>query len=211
MHEFDSFPFDQSSPNLRTLQSAIPASDELIVDFKSAHIVGEDKLISFLQERFFSKNTSMHAPVPLNKQLTFDKKTETTKQGEELKARATEMERSALRAGISLVKVSKLVDLAELLQHRVVEECMALFNSNGTYKKHRKANSSRNFLYNVYSCKSRTLLSSTWACCGECQLHLQKIDRRNTAPHTRLSGRTMFIRCHLSSLPVIVLLNELSV
>jgi len=80
-HEFDFFPFDQSSPNLRTLQSAMPASDELITDFKSAHKVGEDKLISFLEERVFSKNTSIHAPVPLNKRLTFVKMTETTKQG----------------------------------------------------------------------------------------------------------------------------------
>jgi len=45
------------------------------------------------------------------------------------------MKRSALRAVINLVEVSKLVDFAELLQHCVVEECMALFNSNGTYKK----------------------------------------------------------------------------
>jgi len=117
------------------------------------------------------------------------------------------MEQSALRAVISLVEVSKLLDLTKLLQHRVVEECMALFYSNT--EKHRKANSSRNFLYNLYSCKSRTPLSSTWAYCEEWQLHLQMIDRRNTVPHT--SGRTMSKKCHLSPLPVIVLLNESSV
>jgi len=71
MHEFDSFPFDQSSLNLCTLQSAMPASDELHADFKSAHNVGEDKLISFLQEQVFSKNTFIHTPVPLNKRLKF--------------------------------------------------------------------------------------------------------------------------------------------
>ncbi len=48
MHEFDSFPFDPASPTLRTLQSAIPASDVLIVDFNSAH-AGEEKLTGFLQ------------------------------------------------------------------------------------------------------------------------------------------------------------------
>ncbi|CAL8328780.1 unnamed protein product [Merluccius merluccius] len=48
MHEFDSFPSDPATPTLRTLQSAMPASYELIVDFNSAHAAGEEKLTSFL-------------------------------------------------------------------------------------------------------------------------------------------------------------------
>jgi hypothetical protein len=59
----------------------------------------------------------------------------TEKLGEELKARAAEMERSALKAVIDLVEVSQVVDLTELLEHRVIEECVALFNSNCTYRK----------------------------------------------------------------------------
>ncbi len=54
MHELDSFPFDPASPTLRTLQSAIPSSLLLIVDFNSAHAAGEEKLTSFLQDRVFS-------------------------------------------------------------------------------------------------------------------------------------------------------------
>ena len=73
MHEFDSFPFDPSSPTLHTQQSATPASDELVADFNSARAAGEEKLTNFLQERVFSKNTSLHAPVPLSKRLTFAK------------------------------------------------------------------------------------------------------------------------------------------
>ncbi len=57
MHEFDSLPFDAVSP---TLQSAMPSSDELIADFNSAHAYGEDKLIGILQDRVFSKKTSLH-------------------------------------------------------------------------------------------------------------------------------------------------------
>ena len=44
MHEFDSFPFDPSSPTLRTLQSATPASDELVADFNSARAAGDGKV-----------------------------------------------------------------------------------------------------------------------------------------------------------------------
>ena len=65
--------FDPSSPTLRNLQSAMPASDELVEDFKSARAAGEEKLANFLRERVFSKNTSLHAPVPLSKRLTFAK------------------------------------------------------------------------------------------------------------------------------------------
>ncbi|KAK1893417.1 Serine/threonine-protein kinase ATG1 [Dissostichus eleginoides] len=41
MHEFDTFPFDTASTTLRTLQSAMPASDELVADFNSAHAAGD--------------------------------------------------------------------------------------------------------------------------------------------------------------------------
>ena len=139
MQEFKAFPFDASSPTLRTLQSAMPASDELIADFNSAHAAGERKLNNFLRDRVFSKNTSIHAPVPLSKRLTFAKMPDIEKPGEKLKARTAEMERHALNAVINLVEVSQLVDLTELLEHRIVEECVALFNSNGTYRKTQKS------------------------------------------------------------------------
>ena len=58
---------------------------------------------------------------------------------EDLKARAIEMERNALKAVINLVQVSELVDLPELLEQRVVEECVTLFNSNGTHRKTQKS------------------------------------------------------------------------
>ncbi|KAJ8349632.1 hypothetical protein SKAU_G00247620 [Synaphobranchus kaupii] len=81
--------------------SAMPASDELIADFNSAHAAGKEKLTSFLQDRVFSKNTSLHACFPLSKRLTFAKAPCTEKPGEELKARAAEMERNALKAVIN--------------------------------------------------------------------------------------------------------------
>ena len=39
--EFECFPFDPAAPTLRTFQSAIPASDKLIADLKSAYADGE--------------------------------------------------------------------------------------------------------------------------------------------------------------------------
>ena len=49
------------------------------------------------------------------------------------------MEQQAFKAVINLVEVSQLIDLHELLEHRVVEECVALFNSNGMYRKTQKS------------------------------------------------------------------------
>jgi len=40
---------------------------------------------------------------------------------------------------IDWVEVSRLIDLHELLEHCVVEECVALFNSNGMYRKTQKS------------------------------------------------------------------------
>ena len=120
MNEFDSFPFDPASPTLRTLQSAMPASDKLTADFNSAHADGEKKLISFMQDRVFSKSASLHDRVPLSKRLTFAKRLLADKTKENLKARAAEMEQTALKAVIDLVEVSILVHLPELLEHRVV-------------------------------------------------------------------------------------------
>ena len=139
MNEFDSFPFDPASPSLSTLQSAMPATVELVADFNSIPAAGEEKLTNFLQERLFSKNTSLYASIPLSKRMTFAKAPDKKKPGQDLKARAAEIERTALKAVIDLVEVSQLVDLSELLEHRVVEESVALFNSNGTYRKTQKS------------------------------------------------------------------------
>ena len=140
MQEFEYLPFDPALPTLRTLQSAMPASGKLVADFNSASAAGEETLTSFLRERVFSKNTSLHASVPLSKRLTFAKEPGAKKPGEELTA--TEMGRTALKAVINLVEISQCVDLPQLLEHRVVEECMTLF-------KCKRASSSRSSLCNV--------------------------------------------------------------
>ena len=48
IREFDCFPFDPTSPTLRTLQSAIPAPAALIRDFNAAKKDGESQLKAFM-------------------------------------------------------------------------------------------------------------------------------------------------------------------
>ncbi len=98
----------------------MPASDNLIVDFNSAHAAGEKMLTRNISEQTLDIcQGSMYK--------------------EDLKVRAAKMEQNALKAVINLVEVSQLVNLHELLEHRVIEECVALFNSNGSYRKTQKS------------------------------------------------------------------------
>ena len=45
------------------------------------------------------------------------------------------MERNALSNVVNLVEVSGLIDLAGVLENRVTEKCLPIFNVNGTYRK----------------------------------------------------------------------------
>ena len=95
---------------------------KLIADFNSAYVVGGEKLTTFLKDRVFSKKISLHEHVPLSKRLTFAKESSNEKPTEGFKMRATEMEQNALRTVISLVEDSQLVNLSELLEHRVIDD-----------------------------------------------------------------------------------------
>ena len=93
-------------------------------------------MIIFLRYRVLK--ISIHEHVPLSKHLTFAKDSSNEKAKENLKLRATEMEQNALRA-VDLVENSQLLNLSELRQHRVIDECVTLFNCNGTYRKTQKS------------------------------------------------------------------------
>ena len=60
--EFDTKPFEVSNPVLRTFQSAIIASDELIADLKKAISERDKEIISFLNERFVVKSLQFVTP-----------------------------------------------------------------------------------------------------------------------------------------------------
>ena len=74
VEEFDCYPFDAASPALRTLQSPIPASPELIRDFSTARQDGESKLKSFLDERIYAKEKSLYDRIKRSCRLTFARK-----------------------------------------------------------------------------------------------------------------------------------------
>ena len=121
--EFDCFPFDPASPALQTLQSAIPATPELIRDFKKAKQDGGTQLKVFMDERIYSKEKSNHDHIKRNSCLTFAKFPLRKVSGEALKMKQGELESRALAFVVNLVDVSGLL-LPELIKHRVSEECL---------------------------------------------------------------------------------------
>ena len=69
--EFKCDPFDLSNTQIRSLQSGIPASDELAADLKSAKSDGEKMVQKFMDERVFSKTSSLNDRIPRSKRLNF--------------------------------------------------------------------------------------------------------------------------------------------
>ena len=71
VEEFDCYPFDVTSPTLHTLQSAIPASPELIRDFSTAIQDGESKLQSFQDDLLYARETSLYDRIKRSCRLSF--------------------------------------------------------------------------------------------------------------------------------------------
>ncbi len=139
IREFDCLPFDPASPTLRTLQSAIPAPPELVRDFKTAKRDGESKLKTFMDGRVYSKDKSLHYRIKRSSRLTFANIPANKATGDDWKVKQGEMESWALAAVVNLVDISGLLSLSEVMKHHLTEECLTLFNVNGTFRKTHKS------------------------------------------------------------------------
>ena len=130
VEEFDCYPFDAASPTLRTLQSAIPASPELIRDFSTAIQYGESKLQSFIDECLYAKERSLYDRFKRRCRLTFFSSRDSKVTGENVKLKQGEMESKALLSVVKLADESGLASLHETMKPRLTEECQVVFNAN---------------------------------------------------------------------------------
>ena len=139
LNEFQCDPFDLSDTTLRSLQSGLCATDELLRDAVSAKIDGEHMVGVFMDERVFSKAKSLNDRVPRSNRLNFENQDRKPISGTTGKEKAQEMERDALATVLELVDKSGALDLKDVLQHRVTQECLPIFNVNGTMRKTQKS------------------------------------------------------------------------
>ena len=138
LQEFEAYPFDPDFPILRTMQSGVPAPPELVKDFKSAGEDGENNLETHLQERVYSKTKSIHAKMKKMNRKTFATTASSQPAAGDKKMKIAEIEQAALKSVINLVDRSEAVELDTLLDNRVTEECITLFNPDGTFRKNSK-------------------------------------------------------------------------
>ena len=69
-----------------------------------------------------------------------------------------EMESTALASIVNLVDVSGLLSLTELMKHCISEECLALFNVNGTFRKTQKSKLVQKITLQPFNVNSYTAL-----------------------------------------------------
>lgn len=137
--EFHCDPFDQSDQTLRSLQSGIEASLVLSADFKSAKADGERRVEEFVNERVFSKTKSLNARIPRCKRGNFATQEVEKTGSENLKQATEEMQSKAFASVIKLVEANDDLKMEELMHHRVTDECLSIFNANGTMRKTQKS------------------------------------------------------------------------
>ena len=138
--EFESNPFDLVSPSLRTLESGIKASPDVLMDLKTALRDGREDLESLFRDRVFSKESSLFAHTSRKKRKTFAKQLLENNSGrqESSKLQLRDMESKALASVINLFSKSGM-ELERLLKYRVTQECLSIFNVNGMFRKAQKS------------------------------------------------------------------------
>jgi len=137
IQDFNADPFDISSPTLRSLQSGLIASPELVHDFKTALLDGQTQVETFLQERVFNKDKPLSATIHRNKRRNFATEQIATLSG--VPMQVAQMEKSGLAALLALVEESEIIDLETALNRCVTEECLPLYNVDGSMRKTSKS------------------------------------------------------------------------
>ena len=99
------------------MQLAIPATLELIQDFKKAKQGGETQLKFFMDELIYSKEKSIHDCIKWNSHLLFAEITLQKASGGSLKMKQRKMERRTLASVVNLFDVSSLLSTSELVKH----------------------------------------------------------------------------------------------
>ena len=134
------------TPILRNIQSAIHASPDLLSELKNALKDGQDQVLAFLQERVFSKQSSIRDTISRNKRINFTNDFNSKAPGDTMKQKANLMESNGLVAIFNLAEKNKLIDLATILQNRVTEECLSVYNVDGSMRKTKKSKLLEKFL-----------------------------------------------------------------
>lgn len=138
--EFGSDPFDETKPSLRSLQSGVVASSLLVDDFESAHCDGERLFTTFCDDRMLSTNVSFYSAVHKNSRRNFSNPPPVSGTSDARVNKSEAMENKAMASIIALAEAhEEKFNLVDVMDFRVTDECLPIFNVNGTMRKTQKS------------------------------------------------------------------------
>ena len=136
LEEFDANPFDDTAPDLRSLQSGLAASPDVVEDLAKALKEGETQANEILEKRVFSKECPLRASIPKNKRSTLATSHNIASVPQ---INALEMEKRALSILIDFAEKNDLIELGQVLVRRISDECLTMFNADGSMRKTAKS------------------------------------------------------------------------
>ena len=155
--EFEADPFDESKPSLRSLHSGLVASPQLINDVATALHGGQVQVETFLEERVFAKTKPRTATIHRNKRLNFAKNWIYAPAGAAVKV--AQMEKAGLATLKDVADGSGLIKLESVLEWRVTDECLSVFNVDGSMHKTCKSKLLQEFTLDPVSKKPHNHIS----------------------------------------------------
>ena len=135
--EFNCNPFDPSNATLKTLQSGEVATTDLQMDFATALEDGEKLLQIFFKDRMFSRNKPFDAVQHRNSRKSFSNPPRN-------KNTSVPMSKSIVIENKDMSQIIVLcannnISLETIMNFRVTDECLSIFDTNGSMVKVQKS------------------------------------------------------------------------
>ena len=141
--DFNCDPFDPENVQLHSLQFGQLVSEEVEDDLLSAYEDGETKVKEFFEERIFTRIKKWGISKCNRKTFLNDNN---DKKVSVAKCKTAQMENDAMSRVNSEYRGTD-VTLIDILENRVTDECLAVFNTNGTMIKTQKSKLLQSFVF----------------------------------------------------------------
>ena len=141
--DFNCDPFDPENVQLRSLQSGQLVSKEVEDDLLSAYEDGETKVKEFFEEHIFTRIKECGISKCNRKTFLNDNN---NKKVSVAKCKTAQMENDAMLRVIPEYCGTD-VTLIDILENRVIDECLVVFNTNGTMVKTQKSKLLQSFVF----------------------------------------------------------------
>lgn len=109
------------------------ASPEMVQELKTALQDGQTQSEAILKERVFTKIKTLTSTIHRNKRKNFTSESVVVSSGTSMTV--AHMEKSRLAAFLNHADGSDIIKLETALAGRVTEECLAMYNVNGSFRK----------------------------------------------------------------------------